>query len=163
MTDPLLLLRLLLLLGVANGVPVLARKLFKDWLAAPVDGGVVFVDGRPLLGYSKTIRGIVASIAVTSIIGVVLGFELWFGALFGGLSLLGDLVSSFVKRRICLEVHAKAFGLDQIPEALLPLVVLKGSLGIHWGDIVLVVLAFVVLGLSLSRLLYKIGIREQPY
>ena len=35
MTDPLLLFRVLVLLGVANGVPVLARKLCKNRFAAP--------------------------------------------------------------------------------------------------------------------------------
>ena len=40
---------------------------------------------------------------------------------------------------------------------------LKSSLNLAWGDIVLVVLAFMLLGVLLSRVLYKIGIREQPY
>ena len=59
MTDPLLIVRLLLLLGVANGMPVLARKVLKDAFAAPVDAGLKFVDGRALFGDSKTIRGII--------------------------------------------------------------------------------------------------------
>jgi hypothetical protein len=163
MTDPLLLLRLLLLLGVANGMPVLARWIFKDWLAAPVDGGVAFVDGRPLFGPSKTIRGLVASIAFTSVTGLLLGFDLSIAASFASLSMLGDLLSSFVKRRLGLEPHAQAFGLDQFPEALLPLLILQSSLGLTWNDILVLVLAFVVLGVFLSRMLYKIGIREQPH
>jgi CDP-2,3-bis-(O-geranylgeranyl)-sn-glycerol synthase len=77
--------------------------------------------------------------------------------------MLGDLGSSFVKRRMGLEVHAQALALDQIPEALLPLLVLQTSFGLAWGDIFFLVLAFVVLGLWLSRVLYKFGIRDQPY
>ena len=77
--------------------------------------------------------------------------------------MFGDLASSFVKRRMGLDVHAQAFGLDQVPEALLPLLVLKSSLKLNWGDVFLVVLAFMLLGVVLSRVLYKIGIREQPY
>jgi CDP-diglyceride synthetase len=163
MADPLLLLRVLVLLGIANGVPVLARKLFKNCLAAPLDNGVKFLDGRPLFGASKTIRGVVASIALTSLIGLALGFDLSLGASLAGLSMLGDLASSFIKRRMGLEVHAQAFGLDQIPEALLPLLVLQNSVGLSLSDIVLVVVAFVLLGMLLSRVLYKLGIREQPY
>jgi hypothetical protein len=163
MTDPLLLLRLLLLLGVANGMPVLARKVLKDGLAAPLDGGLKFFDGRALFGPSKTIRGIVVSIAFTSVVGLFLGFDLWVGAALAALSMLGDLLSSFVKRRLGLEPHSQAFGLDQIPEALLPLLVLKDSLGLSWSDVAFVVLAFVLLGLLLSRVLYKFGIRDQPY
>jgi hypothetical protein len=163
MIDLLLLLRLLVLLGVANGVPLLVNKVLKDWLSAPVDGGLQFFDGRRLLGRSKTIRGIVVSMAATSLIGLLLGFELWLGALLAGLSLLGDLASSFLKRRFGYDVHAQALGLDQVPEALIPLVVLKSSLALDWTDIGLVVLAFVVIELFLSRWLYKIGIREKPY
>lgn len=163
MTDPLLLFRLLLLLGVANGMPVLARKVLKDAFAAPLDAGLKFVDGRALFGDSKTIRGIICSIAFTSIAGLCLGFDLGVGAALAALSMLGDLLSSFVKRRLGLEPHAQAFGLDQIPEALLPLLVLKSSLELEWTDVAFVVLAFVVLGVLLSRVLYKFGIREQPY
>jgi CDP-2,3-bis-(O-geranylgeranyl)-sn-glycerol synthase len=163
MTDPLLLFQVLVLLGVANGVPVLARKLCKDWLAVPLDGGVKFLDGQPLFGASKTIRGIAASIVLTALIGVSLGFDVSLGASLAGLSMLGDLASSFVKRRMGLEVHAQAFGLDQIPEALLPLLVLREGLRLAWSDIVLLVLAFMVLGVLLSRVLHKIGLREHPY
>jgi CDP-2,3-bis-(O-geranylgeranyl)-sn-glycerol synthase len=154
---------LLLLLGIANGMPVLARKMCKDRLATPVDGGIAFVDGRPLFGRSKTIRGVVVSIAFTSVIGLLLGFDLSIGAALASLSMLGDLASSFVKRRLGFDSHAQAFGLDQIPEALLPLLVLQKPLGLTWIDILLVVLAFVLLGVLLSRMLYKIGIREQPH
>jgi CDP-diglyceride synthetase len=163
MTDPLLMLRLLLLLGVANGMPVLARRVLKDGFAAPLDGGLKFVDGRALFGASKTIRGILVSIAFTAIAGLCLGFDLGVAAALAALSMLGDLLSSFTKRRLGLEPHAQAFGLDQIPEALLPLLVLKSSLELDWSDVAFVVLAFVVLGVLLSRVLYKFGIREQPY
>ena len=163
MTDPLRILRLLLLLGVANGMPVLARRVLKDGFAAPLDGGLKFVDGRALFGSSKTIRGIIVSVALTSIAGLCLGFDLGVAAALAALSMLGDLLSSFTKRRLGLEPHAQAFGLDQIPEALLPLLVLKSSLELDWSDVAFVVLAFVVLGVLLSRVLYKFGIREQPY
>ena len=36
-------------------------------------------------------------------------------------------------------------------------------LELDWSDVAFVVLAFVVLGVLLSRVLYKFGIREQPY
>src|SRR5262245_2563601 len=163
MTDPLLLLRLLVLLGVANGAPVLASRVFKEWLARPVDGGLQFVDGKPIFGVSKTLRGLVASIILTSFVAPLLGFDLSLGASLALLSMLGDLLSSFVKRRMGLNVHAQALGLDQIPEALLPLLVLRESLGLNWDDVALAALAFLLVGLVLSRVLYRMGIREHPY
>src|SRR5690349_19251792 len=87
MTDPLLLLRVLVLLGVANGVPVLARKLCKNRFAALLDGGVHFADGRPLFGSSKTIRGVAASIVLTSVTAAILGFDWSLGASLAGLSM----------------------------------------------------------------------------
>jgi CDP-archaeol synthase len=111
----------------------------------------------------KTIRGVVASMAVTPFIGLLLDFDFSLAASLAGLSMLADLGSSFVKRRLGLDVHARAFGLDQVPEALLPLLLFHSTLGLNWSDIVVVVLAFVLFEMVLSRVLYKIGIRAQPY
>ena len=163
MTDPLLLFRVLVLLGVANGVPLLATRLFKNKFASPLDRGLQFFDGEPIFGPSKTTRGVVASIGVTALVALVLGFDVAIGAMLAGLSMLGDLFSSFVKRRMGLTVHAQALGLDQIPEALLPLLVLRENLGLSWDDVALAMLAFLLVGLVLSRVLYRMGIREHPY
>jgi CDP-2,3-bis-(O-geranylgeranyl)-sn-glycerol synthase len=38
-----------------------------------VDGNTRFIDGRPLVGPSKTIRGIVASLVVTALGAILLG------------------------------------------------------------------------------------------
>jgi len=50
-------LQLLVLLMLANGTPLIAKKILGERLAYSLDGGVEFVDGRPLFGRSKTIRG----------------------------------------------------------------------------------------------------------
>jgi hypothetical protein len=57
-----LLLQLLILLVVANGSAVVAKKLLGVTFARPLDGGALFVDGQPIFGPSKTIRGIVVSV-----------------------------------------------------------------------------------------------------
>src|SRR5919199_706878 len=116
MVDPLLLLRVLLLIGVANGTPIFATKLLGDRLAAPLDFGLVLPDGKPLFGASKTIRGIVVAIACTTLAALLLGFEAGIGAGLAAASLAGDLLASFMKRRLGLPPHAQAFLLDQIPE-----------------------------------------------
>jgi CDP-2,3-bis-(O-geranylgeranyl)-sn-glycerol synthase len=59
-------------------------------------------------------------------------------------------------------VHSPAFGLDQIPESLLPPLVLRDALGLTAADIVLVVVFFFVFELVLSRLLYTVHIRDRP-
>jgi CDP-2,3-bis-(O-geranylgeranyl)-sn-glycerol synthase len=58
-------LQLLILLAIANSVPIAAKRLLRDRLPYPLDGGLVFFDGRPLFGPSKTIRGILVAVLVT--------------------------------------------------------------------------------------------------
>lgn len=161
--DPLHLFTILLLLGVANGTPIFARKLLGNRFNAPLDGGLKLRDGRRLFGNSKTIRGLVLAIAVTAMAAPLLGVEVMIGAGLAAASMLGDLLSSFTKRRLGLRLHAKALGLDQIPEALLPLLLLRTRLGLGAGDIVLIVALFVALELILSQFLYRLGIRDRPY
>lgn len=163
MFDPLAVLHVLLLLGIANGTPILARKLLKDRLAAPLDAGITLPDGQPLFGASKTVRGLMVSIAATTLAAVMLGLDWSTGALFAGASLAGDLMSSFTKRRLGLPVHARALGLDQIPEALLPTMLLRTTVGLSAADVAVTVTAFVILELVLSRLLFRLHIRDRPY
>jgi len=158
-----LIVQVLMLLGVANGVPVLATRLFGNRFGTPLDGGLKFPDGRPLFGPSKTVRGLLLSVACTTLTAPLFGFEWITGAGLASASMFGDLLSSFVKRRIGLRPHGQALGLDQVPESLLPLLVLQEHLGLGNGDIALIVALFTVLELALSRLLYKLHIRDRPY
>lgn len=159
----LLLIKVMLLLGVANGTPIFARKLLKDRCAWPLDGGLRFIDGRPLFGSSKTIRGLVLALLCTTLAAPVLGFDWQTGLTIGAFAMLGDLTSSFSKRRLDRPTSSRAVGLDQIPESLFPLLACKDRLGLQLWDIALLVLLFIVLELALSRLLYRLRIREQPY
>jgi len=156
--------KLLLLLGVANGTPIIARKLLGSQFSHPLDGGARWpLDGRRVLGNSKTIRGVLVSLVATSAVAPVLGLEALQGAALAGLSMLGDSFSSFLKRRLDRPLHSQTFGLDQIPESLLPLLLLYQPLGLDGPDIVLIVSVFVVLELLLSRILYRLNIRDRPY
>jgi CDP-2,3-bis-(O-geranylgeranyl)-sn-glycerol synthase len=156
-------LALLFLLGVANGAPIFLKTLLKKRLATPLDLGLVLPDGQPLLGPGKTFRGLLVSVASTALFAELLGLGWRTGAALAALSMLGDLFSSFLKRRLRLPPHAQAFGLDQIPEALLPLVVLRTKLDLSGLEITLLVVSFVVLEIWLSRLLFLLRIRDHPY
>jgi CDP-2,3-bis-(O-geranylgeranyl)-sn-glycerol synthase len=153
----------LLLLGIANGAPVIGKKLLGRRFAFPLDGGLEFPDGRPLFGPSKTVRGIALAIAATTLAAPVFGLSWQTGVLFGTSAMLGDLLSSFAKRRLDRPPSSQALGLDQIPESLLPLVVCRASLGLDGVEIAALVAAFVVLELLLSRLLYRLRVRDRPY
>lgn len=156
-------LRLLLLLGVANGAPILAKRLVGSFWNAPLDGGLRFFDGRALLGSSKTVRGFVAAVAGAAIAAPLLGLPPGLGAEVGAMTMLGDALSSFTKRRLAIPASGRATGIDQIPEAVLPLLAIRSALSLSWLQIVLIALAFFVLEIVLARLLFRIGVRDQPY
>ena len=163
MVHPRLIVELLLLLAAANGTPVLAKRLFGDVLAYPLDGGRVFLDGRPLFGSSKTIRGIATSIVATASLATLVATTFTAGLVIGVAAMAGDLVSSFFKRRLGYASSSRVFGVDQIPESLLPAVVGKGLLGLSLIDIMLVVAVFLVGEIVLSWILFRLHIRDQPY
>jgi hypothetical protein len=155
--------QVLTLTTVANGVPVVAKKLLGDGLAWPLDCGVTFFDRRPLLGRSKTLRGIALALVFTTACAPLIGIEPSIGAVIGASAMAGDLFSSFVKRRLAVAPSSRALELDQIPESLFPLVACRAALSLTVADIVLGVGVFFVGEIVLSRLLYRIHLRDQPY
>jgi CDP-diglyceride synthetase len=158
-----LIVQLLVLLAVANGTPVVAKKILGDRWAYPLDGGMVLADGRPLLGPSKTIRGIVLAVLATAGIAALIGLGWKVGAVVGAVAMASDLLSSFLKRRMGMPSSSMAFGLDHIPESLFPLLVCRLLLPLSGADIAVVAVAFVVAGLVLSPLLYKLNLRDRPH
>lgn len=160
---PILILQLMILLVVANGTPVAAKKVLGDAFERPLDSGAVFFDGRPLFGPSKTIRGIVLSLLATPLAASAMGLQWELGALVAALAIVGDLFSSFVKRRMGLPPSSMAVGLDQIPESLFPLVASRLLLPVTLLDILAGVMIFLVGELILSRILFHLHLRDRPY
>ena len=146
----------LLLLLLANGAPVIARHLLGEKLAFPVDARKCFFDGRPWFGTSKTARGIIISIAATAGGAIVLGYPPTLGALFATLSMAGDLISSFIKRRLALPPGYSVVGLDQIPESLLPLLICWNVLALTPATAIMVLAVFLVVDLALSKMLSRL-------
>src|SRR5438093_10643253 len=83
---------------VANAAPLVFGG------RTPLDGGRKFLDGQPIFGSHKTVRGLVAGIIAGSVLGAVdslfdpglilAGFMISLGAV------LGDLLSVVVERRL---------------------------------------------------------------
>jgi CDP-diglyceride synthetase len=154
---------LLVLLTLANGTPIVAKKIFGPRFARPLDAGFIFFDGRPLLGHSKTIRGILASIFITTASAPLIGMGLTIGAIVASAAMAGDLFSSFVKRRLNFPPSSRALGLDQVPESLFPMLACRDALSLTIADIALGVGIFFVGELILSYLLYQVHLRDEPY
>lgn len=155
--------QLLCLLGLANGSPIVVKWILGTKWAWPLDGNVKFVDGRPLFGASKTIRGILVSLVVTSAGAPLIGVSTVSGLLVAGGAMAGDLLSSFLKRRLGLAASSRATGLDQIPESLIPLLACRDALSLSALDIIAATAFFFVAEVLLSRLLFDLRIRDRPY
>lgn len=104
-------------IGIANLMPVIFRRWF-GFLALPLDGGRLF-RGKPIFGPNKTLRGLfLASLGGTLIFIIqrhaflhsdffhylsLINYEktsLFIGTLMGLGAIFGDLVKSFIKRRM---------------------------------------------------------------
>jgi hypothetical protein len=160
---PLAVAQLLILLTLANGSPVVAKLLLRDRFSLPLDGNRKFIDGRPLFGPAKTIRGILVAIILTAAGAPLLGLDLEIGLLVGALAMAGDLLSSFLKRRLRLAPSGRATGLDQLPESLLPLLACRQALALTAVDIVVACGVFFAGEVLLSRLLFRLHLRDRPY
>ena len=154
---------MLLLLLAANGAPVIGQFLLGSRGALPLDCGRTLRDGRPLFGASKTWRGLLLGITACGALSLLLDYSCGFGLVFGSLSMAGDLISSFIKRRMGLASGARSTALDQLPEALLPSGYAVLSLQLDgWWTLVLA-LAFMLGQMVISLPLYWLHIRKHPY
>jgi len=99
----------------ANAAPVIFGG------GRPIDANRTFIDGKPILGSHKTVRGFFAGLIVGTLVSFVqntvyplyqsnplLGFALSLGAL------IGDLFDSFIKRRLGFPPGASFPILDQL-------------------------------------------------
>jgi CDP-2,3-bis-(O-geranylgeranyl)-sn-glycerol synthase len=162
---------------VANASPVVFGG------GRPIDGGRKFFDGRPIFGPGKTIRGFCAGVAAGIAAGVVLyllhplaldGKEpvpglksfssyLLSSSLLSVGALTGDLVGSFIKRRIGLARGDPAFLLDQL--GFLVFALLFTYPFFHLSSTMAIFLLIVTPGLHLGTnvLAYKLGLKDRPY
>jgi CDP-2,3-bis-(O-geranylgeranyl)-sn-glycerol synthase len=154
---------LVIVLLACNAVPVLVRAALGPRMRWPLDAGIVLADGRPLLGRSKTVVGLVSAVATAALAAAALGLGTAAGTLIGVCAMTGDALSSFIKRRMGLVPGARATGLDQVPEALLPAIASQALLPLDWTGVLIVTLLFAAANPLLSRLLDTIGVHLHPH
>lgn len=153
---------------IANATPVLGGG------GQPIDGGHFFRDGRRLLGNGKTIRGFIVGIIFGTLTGLgqfiiapylrpflamfvtvtpemdyVLFMQLPIAILMSFGALTGDLVGSFIKRRVGIESGDPAPFMDQLgfiimalifaapifqPESVFVIILIITTFFIHWAS-----------------------------
>lgn len=157
------LLQLLLLIIIANGTPIVISALLNDRFNTAIDFGHKLPDNRPIFGHSKTWRGIFTTFIATAVAASLLGYSPITGLMVAAYAMLGDLTSSFIKRRMGKEPGSRALLLDQIPESLFPSLMMMKSFNLNISSVILLVLIFIIIVLLLSHVLYKWGVRKHPY
>jgi CDP-2,3-bis-(O-geranylgeranyl)-sn-glycerol synthase len=95
---------------IANGAPVIFGG------GAPLDFDKKFM-GKPLFGKHKTIRGTASGLAAGFLISLIeypfFNYLLMSGIFLSIGTMLGDLIGSFIKRRIALKEGHSVFLMDQ--------------------------------------------------
>lgn len=113
--------KILLFLLWVNGLPPLLAILLRERFNTPVDGGRLWKDRQPIFGNNKTIRGVMASTLGGALLFPLISLPWWIAGMVAFSAMLGDLLSSFIKRRSNRLAGQSVFFLDQFFEAFLPL------------------------------------------
>ena len=135
----------------------------------PLDKGKLFYDGRRWLGKGKTIKGtiigVIAGIIISLLQHVALpfpsfGFALLRGFLKGSGAMIGDIVGSFIKRRVNIDSGNSAPLLDQL-DFMIGAIVFMYPLGLPSIDIILISLAITPIVHLISNMVwYLVGKKE---
>lgn len=139
-------LKILVILLVANTAPILFSALLPKVRRWPLDNGRRLADGRPLLGEHKTLWGFLSGIGAAGIFSLLMGLPLAMGLLIGLVSLLGDLLTSFLKRRLGLVEGETAHLFDHLLEGALPLLLCKHLFAISWSLVLVLLGLFIACG-----------------
>ncbi|MCD6324052.1 MAG: CDP-2,3-bis-(O-geranylgeranyl)-sn-glycerol synthase [Desulfurococcales archaeon] len=104
----------------ANSAPLVMRNILRKRRFTPVDGGRTFLDGRRVFGDNKSWEGVAAGTITGTVVGAIYsaitGYSLWivYGFLMGLGAMMGDLLNSFLKRRLNLEPGDPFIPFDQL-------------------------------------------------
>lgn len=152
----------------ANGIPVLTPLIFKRRL--PVDLGFIFVNGRRLIGDNKSVQGVVLGVTSGLFIGelqsILLSDRIFIvRALVLSLgSIYGDLLGSFIKRRLKIRPGKALPIVDQVSFILVAITLYN----VFFRDLNITQILFIlcitpVIHLTANIFAYVLGIKGVPY
>lgn len=129
---------------------------------APLDGGVNWLDGKPFLGGNKTTKGTIFGILIGLLVGILQG-NLYGGFLqaFGAIS--GDIISSFLKRRINIEPGASFPIFDQL-DFIIFAVALSFPIQItRWETALVIIIVTLPIHYLSNLIAYLLGLKKEPW
>jgi len=146
---------------VANSTPVVLGG------GAPIDRGREFVDGRPLLGTNKTVKGFAYGLLFGSVAALAeaILFRNYLLVLAGILAslgaLLGDLFGAFLKRRLDILPGHPLPVVDQLDFILGALVLTSPLLNVTMGAVLILVIATVPIHLLSNAAAYMLRLKKR--
>jgi len=153
---------------IANGTPVVVSRIIRK--GTPIDRGKNFIDGRRILGDGKTVEGFIAGTLVgtfTAFLQAILmknSSILLFGFLLSLGAMIGDLIGSFIKRRLGLARGAPAPLLDQLDFLLGAIFfVWLGGAHIPHSYILILVVLTPILHFMTNYAAYKLKLKSVPW
>ena len=142
----------------------------------PLDGKGKFIDGKRMLGNNKTVKGSIAGLATGTVVGtliailipsilpqfstnrkILLAFLLSAGAVFG------DLLGSFIKRRLGKKSGEQLVPLDQILFVLCAIVFATVAYIPSLEDTFLLLVITLALHVFFNALAHKLGLKNVPW
>ncbi len=162
----------------ANMAPVLVKKL--PMLSQPIDFNASMGNER-ILGKNKTWRGLAFGIAFAVLISLLQGYLYQFpiiksvsfadysqvnllmlGFLFGLGAMTGDIVKSFVKRRLGIPPGKSMLVFDQIDWIIGALLFVSLIINLGWRMIIASIILFFFLHLLVKCIGYFLRIEDKP-
>lgn len=163
-------------IGFANMAPVFVKKI--NILNIPVDFNKK-INGEPILGVNKTIRGLFAATIFGEIIfllqKILFNFDFfkaislidyqyipWFAGLFMGFgAIFGDMIKSFFKRRLKINPGKSWIPFDQIDYVLGGILFFSWFYILTFIDIFSLLFTGIILHIIVNTIGYYLGVREQ--
>ncbi len=148
---------------VANGAPVVFGG------GRPIDGNRKFFDGRPIFGAGKTVHGFLAGLVAGTVMGLIQAAITWqvlyilVGFLMSLGALSGDLLGSFIKRRLKMPRGSAAPVLDQVGFLVIAIAFASPFSSPSLEVFITLLIITPLIHLATNYGGYKLGFKDRPY
>jgi CDP-2,3-bis-(O-geranylgeranyl)-sn-glycerol synthase len=141
---------------IANATPVSLGG------GGPLDGGRTWIDGEPLFGDHKTVRGTFYGLAAGTLVGLLQGYLLK-GILLSIGTIGGDIAISFVKRRLKMKPGALFPIADQVGFIVFAVALASLVEPQTWERMVTIVLATVPIHFLTNVIAWLLKMKSNPW
>ena len=128
----------------------------------PLDGGGKWLDGKPFLGSHKTLRGSIVGILAGLLIGVLQGNPLA-GITQGIGAILGDLLSSFLKRRWDVAPGESSPLLDQLDFILVAIILSQPFTRASITEMIIIIIVTIPIHYMMNYISWRMKMKDHPW